>query len=259
MTSVLTEPTPPGRGAAHGRSRPRRSGASAFFGVLGELLITIGLLLGLYVVYQLWWTDVMGVQAQEQLSQEWAAGIADSPDVVGEAQVREPTVQELPPITGETFARIWIPAWDSGDTRFVRPITEGTDRATVLDPLGIGHYEQTAMPGEIGNFALAGHRQSHGKPFYDVDKLREGDEIIIETADAWYTYRVTTWDIVMPTEVGVIAPNPYSPGDAPDRATITLTTCHPLFSTRERYIVHGDLESWMPRDAGRPAALVAAA
>lgn len=257
MTSVLTEPQPVPQRAGPARARRRRSGASAFFGFVGELLITIGLLLGLYVVYQLWWTDVMGVQAQNEISEQWAATVTDSPDMVGQAQLGAPAVQELPPITGDTFARIWIPSWDSGETRFVRPITEGTDRATVLDPLGIGHYEQTAMPGEIGNFALAGHRQSHGKPFYDVDKLREGDEIIVETADAWYTYRVTSWDIVMPTDVEVIAPNPYSPTEPADRATITLTTCHPLFSTRERYIVHGDLESWMPRDAGRPAALVA--
>lgn len=257
MTGVLSERQPPPQ--RHRRATPRGGAGSALLGVVGELLITAGVLLGLYVVYQLWWTDVVGVQAQTELSEEFAARVADSPEIAGEPQVGPPPVQELPAIAGSTFARLWVPAWDAGETRYVRPVTEGTDRATVLDPLGIGHYEDTAMPGEIGNFAVAGHRQSHGKPFYDIDELREGDELIVETADAWYVYRVTSWDIVMPADVEVIAPNPIDPVAAPEEAMITLTTCHPLFSTRERYIVHGALESWMPRDAGRPAALVATA
>lgn len=258
MTAVLTEPPPASR--PRGTRRPRRSAGSVVLGIVGELLITLGLLLGLYVAYQLWWTDVMGERAQADLSAEFAATLPESPDLAGEPQVGTPeVVEELPALNGTTFARLWVPSWDSDGSRFVRPITEGTDRATVLDPLGIGHYESTAMPGQIGNFALAGHRQSHGKPFYSVDKLREGDQLIVETADAWYVYRVTSWDIVMPSEVEVIAPNPMDPGAEPDRAMITLTTCHPLFSTRERYIVHGELESWLPRDAGRPPALVSEA
>lgn len=256
MTAVLSEPQR--RPRRHSRP-PQRSAGSAFLGVLGELLITAGLLLGLYVVYQLWWTDVVGVQAQTELSEEFEAAVADSPELAAEPQLGPPMVQELPALSGDTFARLWVPSWDAGETQYVRPVTEGTDRATVLDPLGIGHYEDTAMPGEVGNFALAGHRQSHGKPFYDVDKLTEGDELIVETAEAWYVYRVSSWEIVMPSDVEVIAPNPLDPSAPPEQAMITLTTCHPLFSTRERYIVHGTLESWMPRDAGRPAALVAAA
>lgn len=236
------------------RRPPGPSAASRVVGVVGELLITLGVLLGLFVVWQLWWTDVEAGQTQQQLSATLDETLPPSPDTVAPAGTGEAPVA-LEPLTGTTFARLWVPRWDDGDTPFARTITEGVDRATVLDPLGIGHYPGTAMPGQVGNFALAGHRQSHGKPFYAVDKLAPGDALVVETADAWYVYRVTTSEIVPPTDVDVIAPNPSDPGAAPTAATITLTTCHPLFSTRERYVVHGELESWVPRDAGRPAEL----
>lgn len=237
--------------------RPRRSVGSAIVGVFGELLITAGLILGLYVVYQLWWTDVVGEQAQQTLSQEFEVTLPASPAEPGTVGEGEPPVLPEPPLDADTFARLWVPRWDGSDP-YVKPVSEGTDRATVLDPLGIGHYEGTALPGQVGNFALAGHRQTHGKPFYHVDSLQQGDELIVETADAWYVYRVTTSEIVAPTEVRVIQPNPDDPAQPADRALITLTTCHPLYSTRERYIVHGELDHWIPRDAGRPEALVGA-
>ncbi|ROR96689.1 sortase A [Salana multivorans] len=257
MTAVLDPP--PAEPIRHVRPRRRQSPLSVLLGIIGEILITVGLLLGLYVVYQLWWTDIMGDHAQAEISEQFEATLPTSPNTAGEAQLGAPVAEELAPLTAETFARLWVPAWSSGDTFYVRPITEGTDRATVLDPLGIGHYEKTAMPGQIGNFAIAGHRQSHGKPFYSIDKLQEGDELIVETAENWYVYHVTSWDIVKPSDIEVIAPNPTDPTAAPDKAMITLTTCHPLFSTKERYIVHGELVEWMPRDAGRPASLVTGA
>lgn len=246
--------------ATHARTRQpaprrRRGGVgSIILGVIGEILITVGLLLALFVVWQLWWTDVEAAQVQQELSQEFETGMPVSPAVVGEAGTGAPP--EYGALTEETFARLWVPRWDSGTSPYVRTISQGVDRATVLDVLGIGHYPDTALPGEIGNFSLAAHRQSHGKPFYDIDKLQEGDAIIVETADAWYVYTMVSSQIVLPSQVDVIAPNPWSPSDAPDAAAITLTTCHPLFSTRERFVVHGVLDHWIPREAGRPAELV---
>ncbi|MDK6351097.1 sortase domain-containing protein, partial [Bifidobacterium scardovii] len=73
---------------------------------------------------------------------------------------------------------------------------------------GLGHYQDTQMPGQVGNFAVAGHRNGYGQPLGDVDKLQEGDPIIIRTKDYWYVYQYTRHKIVPPTDIYVIAPNP---------------------------------------------------
>jgi sortase A len=125
----------------------------------------------------------------------------------------------------------------------------------VLDTLGIGHYPGTAMPGQVGNFALAAHRVTSGKPFNAIADLQVGDALVVETAVGWYIYRVTETTIVLPTETSVIAPVPGQPGVEPTSAMITLTTCHPMFSTRQRFVVHGVLESTSPRSDGRPGIL----
>lgn len=252
MTATSTEPS------RRDVRRPRRGGVgNAILGVVGELLITLGLVLGLFVVWQLWWTDVEADQIQAELSQEFDRELTQSPAIVGTPQTDAPPV-DLAPLDATTFARLWVPRWGTDGDPYVRTISEGVDRATVLDVLGIGHYPDTAMPGEVGNFAIAGHRQSHGKPFYAIDQLQEGDALIVETATAWYTYRVTSSQIVLPSEVSVIAPNPINPSEPAVQPMITLTTCHPLFSTKERYVVHGVLESWIPRESGMPAELVTA-
>lgn len=258
MTRTLAEP-PAGQPEPRHTARRRAGVGSAVVGVVGELLITLGLLLGLYVVWQLWWTDVEAAGVQAELSEQLNESFSESPDQVGDALTplaAEAAPVELPPLEGATFARLWVPDWGSDSAPYVKAISEGVDRQTVLDVLGIGHYPDTAMPGELGNFALAGHRQSHGKPFYNIDTLAEGDALIVETSEAWYVYRVSSYEIVPPSEVSVIAANPADPGAAPEVSMITLTTCHPLFTTRERYIVHGILETWMPRESGRPAELV---
>ena len=247
MTTV--EAQPPVR-----HQRRRKTGPGTFIiGFVGELLITLGILLGLFVVWQLWWTDVEAGMEQNSLSESLDATLPDSPETVVEGQVGGAPIADAP-LDATTFGRLWVPRWD-GSAPYKRTISEGTDRATVLDKLGIGHYPDTAMPGEVGNFALAGHRQSHGRPFYDITTLEPGDALVVETADAWYTYTVTESYIVTPDQTEVLAPNPMTPDAEATEATITLTTRHPLFSTKERYIVHGTLESWVPRDAGRPAAL----
>ena len=94
-----------------------------------------------------------------------------------------------------TFGALHVPRWGYD---YVKPISEGTDRARVLDPLGIGHYTNTAMPGEVGNFSIAGHRTTYGKPFTDIQDLKVGDALVVQTDTAWYVYRVTSSEIVQP-------------------------------------------------------------
>ncbi|MCC2307874.1 class E sortase [Cellulomonas chengniuliangii] len=249
----------------HGRA-PRRSGGSAVYsaiGVLGELLITLGFLVLAFLVWQLWWTDVEGNQAQAEIveSLPWAPPAAAAA-ASGEATpvVAAPRRDE-PPVIAEpghavTFATVQVPRWSDEPER---PISQGVDRPTVLDVLGIGHYPETAMPGAIGNFSLAGHRTTYGKPLNRIAELQDGDPIVVRTADTWYVYRVTSSAIVTPQDVQVIDPVPGQPGVEPTERMITLTTCHPMFSARERYVVHGVLDYWAPVADGSPAEILGGA
>jgi len=119
-----------------------------------------------------------------------------------------------------------------------------------------GFARREAMPGDIGNFAVAGHRTTFGKPLNRVAELEIGDPLIVWTPDTWYVYRVTETLIVLPTQVEVIAPVPGRPGAVPTERMITLTTCHPMFSARERFIVHGVLDYWAPTSSGTPAEML---
>jgi sortase A len=135
-------------------------------------------------------------------------------------------------------------------------IVEGSGQDQLAQ--GPGHYQGSAMPGQPGNVAIAGHRVGKGSPFLDLDKLRPGDAIVVETQNYWFTYRVlgdaATGDfstdpsgipgqeIVQPTDVGVIATTPDSPGAPASGQYLTLTTCHPKFSARQRLIVHAVLD-----------------
>jgi sortase A len=226
-------------------------------GVLGELFITVGLLLLGFLVWQLWWTDVVGNREQAQA----VAGLEFTPAPTATASA-VPVVairrNDDPPVLAEpahatTFATFQVPRW-TGEP--IRPISQGTDKKTVLDVLGIGHYEGTAMPGAIGNFAIAAHRTTFAKPFNRIAELQIGDALVVRTADTWYVYTVTSTQIVRPSDVSVIAPVPGDAGATPSERSITLTTCHPMFSASERYIVHGTLLYWAPVSSGSPAELL---
>jgi sortase A len=107
----------------------------------------------------------------------------------------------------------------------------------------------------VGNFAVAGHRVTYGRPFNRVEELAPGDPVVVETREGWFVYRVRDTLIVTPDRVDVIEPVPQRPGAEPTERLLTLTTCHPMFSARERYIVHAVFDTWQPRAAGEPVAL----
>jgi sortase A len=112
------------------------------------------------------------------------------------------------------------------------------------------------MPGEVGNFAVAGHRTTYGKPFTDIATLEVGDSLVVQTEDAWYVYTVTGSTIQAPEYIAAISPVPGKPGEQPTAASITLTTCHPRFSAEQRFIVWGELKYWAPSGNGFPSELV---
>lgn len=237
-------------------------------GVLGEVLLTVGVLLLGFLAWQLWWTDVQGNAGQARVVQSlaWATPVPTSaPSAAAGATVAGPKVatprHDDPPVLAEpghatTFATLQVPRW-TGEPE--RPISEGTDRATVLDVLGIGHYQGTAMPGAVGNFAVAGHRTTFGKPFNRIAELQVGDALVVRTKDAWYVYKVASTEIVYPNQTEVIAPVPDKPGAAPTARSITMTTCTPMYSAAQRYVVHGVLDYWAPASDGVPAELLGSA
>ena len=193
---------------------------------LSELAVTAGAVLLLFVIYEVWVTDLLSDRAQDQVAEElredWTSGTPDAP-----------------PDFGEAFAFVHIPRFGADWTRAV---VEGTDPAELEE--GPGHYVGSAMPGEQGNFAMAGHRVGRGSPFLALDVLEPGDPVVVETVDAWHVYRVTTTTVVDPRESSVVAPTPGGAANgAATGAFLTMTTCHPKFSTRERLVVHGELES----------------
>ncbi len=211
-------------------------------GWTGEVLLTLGLLLLLFAAWQLWWTDLVANRDQAGIVRTLEDGFAREPAPVGE--------NGIPAAIGEdgAFALVRIPRFGA---EWARPVIEGTGRP-VLE-LGVGHYAGTAGPGQVGNFALAGHRTTYGRPFHDVDRLEDGDRVVVETAAEVYVYEVSSREIVRPGDVEVIAPVPDDPGAQPTRALVTLTSCHPRYSATQRFIVHGALVETVPRAQWDPA------
>lgn len=226
-------------------------------GTVGELLITFGLLLLLFVAWQLWWTDVASNREQASTIQalERGFGRAEATDPnVGRGGVAGgdslATLKKVP--FGEAFAIVRIPRFGAD---YARPVLQGTDLDTLIG--GVGHYPDTAMPGLDGNFAVAGHRTTYGRPFHNVDLLQKGDFIVVETRATYVVYAVDRHVIVTPDRVEVVAPVPQQPGVKPTQAWMTMTACHPKFSAQQRYVVFSKLVRIFTRAGGLPASFMA--
>ncbi|MDF3142368.1 MULTISPECIES: class E sortase [unclassified Streptomyces] len=212
---------------------------------IGEVFITTGVLMLLFVSYQLWWTNVRAhAQADKEtssLQDDWASG------------KRNPGTFE----PGQGFAILHIPKLD-----VVVPIAEGVSNKKVLDRGMVGHYGEgklkTAMPdAKTGNFGLAGHRNTHGEPFRYINRLTPGDEIVVETQDKYFVYKMASiLPVTSPSNVSVLDPVPPGSGFTKAGRYITLTTCTPEFTSRYRLIVWGKMVEERPRSKGKPDALV---
>ncbi len=264
----------------HQQPPPRRTVGDVVRGVIrgvGELFITLGMVVLLFVVYEVYVTDWISAYKQREAT----AALEDRWDNPRTAQDR--------PLEGEGIARLYVPGFGPD---FAFTVLEGTGDDTLA--VGPGHYIDTALPGQPGNFGVAGHRVGRGAPFNDLDLLESCDALVVETSTEWFVYRVLPlqgetpgWakgkgaqercrgvaplpppypevpgkEIVTPSDGSVIAPVPGQdrdtalPPDA-DARLITLTTCHPKFSARERLIVHGVLVAQYPTGGERPAELV---
>jgi sortase A len=220
---------------------------------LGELLLTAGLVVLLFVAYQLYWTNVQADRAQAQvtdgLEHSWTrTGSAPTPS---SSPSRGSVTPVAAPSDGTGFALMRIPRLGS---TWVKPVVEGVTLPDLHK--GLGHYPGTAMPGQVGNFAVAGHRATNGEPFRALDLVRVGDSIVVETKSSWLVYVVDKTFKVLPTGVWVIDPVPGRPvSTTPTQKLITLTTCDPRWGHTRRLIISGHLVVQQAKSAGRPSAL----
>ena len=178
-------------------------------GILAELMLTAAAVCALYIAWQMWWTGVQAEhnQIETRQSVSWSdPGQSDSV-TIAQAQEGDPPTQPQSAQEGELIAQVYIPRFGS---QWQRNLVEGTS-LTELNKHGLGHYKDSQMPGQVGNFAFAGHRNGYGQPLGDVDKLQEGDPIIVRTQDYWYVYHYTSYKIVLPTDIEVVAANPGKP------------------------------------------------
>ena len=252
---MTLEPVSGPRRRAEPPTKPPRRKISVV-GVLGELLITAGVFVLLFLGWQLGLNNWISGSAQNaqaaKVSQTWAKDATTAPAPTNRPDPGPPTIGTAPD-NAVQFANLIIPRF--GPT-WEKPIAEGIGVYDVLAN-GIGHYPGTQMPGDVGNVALAAHRTGWGEPFKDIVHLEIGDSVYIEMEAGWYRYVVRSYEYVDPTGVGVLDPVPQVPGASPTDRLITLTSCNPETTAAERIVVYGVYDTWYPRAGGPPPEIAA--
>jgi sortase A len=225
-------------------------------GVVGKVLVWTGVLLFAFVAYQLWGTGIETAREQDRLRGEFEAQLettvplttlppptsppttADVPVTTAETTTTEATTTTAPPppvVTapplGGPVAQLDIPAMDLHG----KIVVEGVTPSNLQD--GPGHFPETPLPGQLGNAAIAGHRTTHGQPFRHIDRLEPGDDITVTTLAGTYVYVVTGQEIVGPNDYDAVIPTVD-----PTKATLTLTSCHPVHSSSKRIVVFAELD-----------------
>ncbi|WP_439117125.1 class E sortase [Micromonospora lupini] len=213
--------------------------------VTGEVLITFGLVVLLFAGYEVWGksaiVDAHQNDLNSELAQEW--GGATDPTVAPSAT---PSVKPSPPVHGKPIAGLYIPKLDKNWV-----VVEGVTQDDIR--YAPGHYPTSVLPGQVGNFSVAGHRNR--ATFWRLDELNVGDAIVVEGKTEWFVYRVSQTRIVKPTQVEVVAPVPGEPDKKPTKRMLTLTTCNPKWDNYQRLIIHAELDHAEAKSAGRPIEL----
>ncbi|WP_120004045.1 class E sortase [Nesterenkonia muleiensis] len=262
--------------AATRRQRRRRPLGAKIMGGFGEILITLGVLGLLFVVWELWWTGIEAESDRQDSLDEFYANMPARPAVsdgddgdndddgpnpadfevcytlddgteIGCADhMRAQTGSEQ--IMGTVYAPRLGENWAA-------PIRYGVS-ATQIDRGGVGHYPNTQWPDEPGNFALAGHRNTNASMLGNQDSLQIGDPIYVVSYDGIYVYEVRERQVVLPNQTEVLNPVPSDSAAEAEFGVLTFTTCHPMFSNRERLIHHAEIVDFVPIGAEAPADLV---
>lgn len=214
--------------------------ARGFVRFIGEMLLTAGLIMLFYAAYEVygsqWETDREQSELAEGLAQAWAA----QDDTQG---------PDSAPIPGSADSRLYIPDLDLDWV-----VVSGTTPEDIL--YSPGHYtDWPSQAGGAGNYAIAAHRTPG--LFWDLDLLENGDVLVLEDRDNFYTYEVFRDEVVTPDNTWVVEPDPFDSenNDDPQRSLITLTTCAPKLSNSHRLIVWGELVETTPKSEGMPESI----
>jgi len=230
------------------RQQQRRGPVATVVGVFGELLLTAGVLVVLFIVYQLFGTGVQTAQAQDELLEQFQIQPENPEGSEGEDDTvqPEPVAPEEADI-GDAYAVLRIPRF-GGSWEYV--VVQGTEESDLKR--GPGHYLDTANPGEMGNFSVAGHRAGHGQPFAAFPELRAGDVVEVQTSEAIYTYELDDapdgdqdGNRIGASDTQVVWPNPEAddPNAEATEERVTLTTCWPRWGSSHRMYATGTLVS----------------
>ncbi|MGZ8762209.1 MAG: class E sortase [Acidimicrobiia bacterium] len=221
-------------------------------GAVGRILVTLGVLILLFVGYQLWGTGLYTAREQSRLKDQFAQELQRASSSTTDPGPTTTTTPPPPPPSGEAVAVLRIPRIGVDSA-----VVQGVEVEDLRK--GPGHYPETPLPGQLGNAAIAGHRTTYGQPFNRLDELSPGDQIEVTTLQGSYRYvvdpqtdadgNVSGHVVVQPNQVEVLqpTPNPTLPGT--DFATLTLTTCNPKFSAAERLVVKA---TWKPATDASP-------
>jgi sortase A len=237
---------------------------------VGRTFVTLGLLILLFVAYQLWGTGIFTARAQERLKKQFNAEVQKAEQQDGDNPVIGPTTTTGPTIPQSTTTTTPPKPFVKGKSHLPPPevtppegqvvghiqikkinlswyFVEGVQLSDLAK--GPGHYPLTPLPGQFGNAAIAGHRTTHGAPFFRINELGPGDLINITMDNGLqYTYQVDSqYQVVVPTDLGVLYPR------KPDDAELTLTACHPRYSASHRIVVHAVLVPNQSAPPQRPA------
>lgn len=230
-----------------GQGSRRRGRVAAVISVIGELLITVGLVLALFVVYSLWWTNVIADRHERRASakvrQEWAQAPSSGSGHQGPPRGLD---------TKDGIGFLHVPAMG----RHYEVLVKKGTSTDVLNEGVAGYYTDptpSAMPWDsLGNFTLAAHRDGHGAKFHNINKIHTGDPVVFESKDTWYVYKVyKVLDQTSKYNVAVTDQIPKESGKTKPGRYITLTTCTPVYTSLYRYIVWGQLVRTQKVDAQR--------
>ncbi|WP_162908364.1 class E sortase, partial [Allorhizocola rhizosphaerae] len=212
----------------------------------GELMITFGLVLLLFAAYEVWGKTAIVDAHQNELAQQLDDAWGSPDPTVSASAGPTPSVGPSPapgPNMANVIARLYIP-------RLAKQwvVVEGVSQADIR--YAPGHYPKTAQAGQQGNFSVAGHRNR--ATFWDLDLLKPGDPVVVESKTTWYVYKVELSKVVLPSAVEVVS---ATPPDLRPGKLLTLTTCNPKLDNYQRLIVHARFAYELPRSNGRPAEL----
>lgn len=213
-------------------SREVGSSKSRRFALVGASAVLVGSLLCLLAIYQIYFSNFESDRKALEVSERLVAEFSLSPERL---QAASPAVgQQENEDSG--FALLYIPALK--EDVWALPILGDVSDDSLAQ--GAGHYPQTAMPGEVGNFAIAAHRATNGEPFAHFERLLPGDQVIVQTSQGFYTYELFADQKIPETAIWVISDQPKGVAAKPT-ALITLTTCHPRWNSTQRWARWGKL------------------